>query len=117
MKKVICVCLLAFVFIGCSGVEKVDEALKNGGVVDNAYNVGKAVYQAGKTVVPLVPMSDTTRDKLKALDGVASSYDKARTEVRSQFEKKTIADGNSTQKMESSSALSVVSNQNIKEIE
>ena len=74
MKKLMVSLLLAigFMLTGCA--------------TDGAYEVGKAVYQGGKVVVQNVPMSDEKREKLKKVDNVATTYDKARTTVREQLD-------------------------------
>ena len=63
-------------------------ALENGGKIDKAYNTGKVIYKAGKTVAPIIPMSDKTRDKLKTVDEYATNYDGARTVLRGSFDEK-----------------------------
>ena len=63
--KVLLAILVALTFSGC--------------VTDGLYNgFAKPVYKAGKTVVKEIPMDDESRDKLKAVDKYATTYDEAR---------------------------------------
>jgi len=114
MKKVMFMLLVAFMFVSCG--TKAAEVLKNDGVVDKSYKVGKVVYKLGKKVVPLIPMSEATKSTLQSIDVVAVSYDDARTEIRGQLAKKPIADGDSKDTMEFSLYTNVITDHKTKEI-
>jgi len=73
MKKyLLMIICITFFFIGCG--------------TDGIYNVSKTVYKGGKAVVQELPLNNEVKEKLGKVDSVATTYDEARTAVRSELD-------------------------------
>ena len=68
------------------------------------YNAAKPIYKAGKVVVKEIPLSESTREKLKTVDKVATTYDKARGVLVMEY---TVgkSDANTSEVLEKSSTV------------
>lgn len=104
MKKVLLMAIVAAMFSGC--------------FVDKMYDSTKVLYIKGKEVVITNSdlLSDDVLKKLEKLDESMVKLDEKVMDSRDEMPKKQTADGNSTEMMETSLALSVGSDLNISEV-